>query len=86
MPALKIDGTRVQGSLRISDYLERTRPEPALYPVEAEARRAVKEAERWGEATLQPIPRRIFRFCATRNQAVAPLDGRGGRRHARSPG
>lgn len=70
VPALKIDGRRVQGSLTIARYLEQTRPEPALYPADSKSRRAVEEAEHWGEAVLQPIPRRLFRFAAARSQDV----------------
>ncbi len=70
VPALKIDGIKVQGSREIADYLERTRPEPSLYPGDERARGAVREAEDWGESTLQPIPRRIFRYAATRDQAL----------------
>ncbi len=70
VPALRIDGIRVQGSLAIARYLESTRPEPPLYPSEPRQRAAVVEAERWGESVLQPIPRRVFRFAATRSKAV----------------
>jgi glutathione S-transferase len=48
VPALKIDGHRVQGSLRISRALDKLRPEPALFPADPERRRAVEDAERWG--------------------------------------
>ena len=37
--------------------------ERPLFPREAAARRAVQEAERWGHAELQPVPRRIFRWA-----------------------
>ncbi len=70
VPALAIDGHRVQGSLEIVRYLERTRPQPSLYPSDPEQRSRVEAAERWGEAELQPVPRRIFRFVAGRSQAV----------------
>lgn len=67
VPALQIDGVRVQGSREIAEYLERTRPEPSLYPPEPELRARVERAESWGERTLQPVPRRIFRYAATTN-------------------
>jgi glutathione S-transferase len=63
VPALKIDGRRVQTSLVIARELERIKPEPSLYPAGAEARARVEEAERWGEAELQPVPRRLFRWA-----------------------
>ena len=60
VPALKIDGRRVQGSLHISRALEEMRPDPPLFP--ADRREAVEEAEAWGERELQPLPRRFFRW------------------------
>ena len=70
VPALRIDGHRVQGSRRISRALDELRPEPALFPADPDLRTAVIEAERWGEKLLQPVPRRIFRWGASHSQAV----------------
>jgi glutathione S-transferase len=70
VPALKIDGRKVQGSLNVSRALEDLQPEPHLFPVDAEQRRAVEEAERWGDAVLQPPPRNIFRWCVSRDQEL----------------
>lgn len=67
VPALRIDGRRVQGSLNVSRALEDLRPEPPLFPADPEARAAVEEAERWGEAELQPVPRNLFRWCVARD-------------------
>lgn len=53
VPVLAIGGRRLQGSREISRELDRLRPEPRLFPAEPEARRAVEEAERWGEEELQ---------------------------------
>jgi glutathione S-transferase len=64
VPAIKLEGAKVQGSRRISRFLERVREHPPLFPAEPEPRRAVEEAEAWGESELQPIPRRIFRWGA----------------------
>jgi glutathione S-transferase len=69
VPAVKLDGRRIQGSLRISRALEQARPDVApLFP--AGRRRAVEDAEAWGERELQPVPRRLFRWAALHN---APL-------------
>jgi glutathione S-transferase len=68
VPALRIDGRRIQGSREISRLLEERVPEPPLFPSDPDRRRAVEEAERWGEETLQPIPRRVFRWGAARRQ------------------
>ena len=66
VPALKIDGRKLQGSLRISRELERLYPEPPLFPGDP----AVEEAERWGERVLQPIPRRVFRWIVGEDRAL----------------
>lgn len=68
VPALRIDGRRVQGSRQISRFLDELVPSPPLFPADGSERRAVEEAERWGEETLQPIPRRLFRWGAARHQ------------------
>jgi glutathione S-transferase len=63
VPAIRLpDGRRVQGSLAIAQALEGLIPSPSLYPSEPAARAAAQQAERWGEAVLQPIPRRLIRW------------------------
>jgi glutathione S-transferase len=59
VPAMKIDGRRVQGSREISRALDRVRPDPALFPSDPEKRPVVEEAERWGEEELQHPVRQI---------------------------
>lgn len=68
VPALRIDGRRIQGSRQISRVLEELQPEPRLFPPEPAPRRAVEAAEEWGERELQPIPRRLFRWTLIRNR------------------
>ena len=63
VPALVIDGQRVQGSRSISRELERLRPEPRLFPSAPAPRRKVEEAEAWGEEELQSLVRRLFRWA-----------------------
>src|SRR5918999_5253519 len=63
VPALRLDGRRVVGSRRISRLLDEVKPEPPLFPADPARRRAVEEAEEWGETVLQPIPRRLFRWA-----------------------
>src|SRR3954469_4781499 len=65
IPALVLDGRKVQGSLAISRALEEAKPDPPLFP--ADRRAAVEEAEAWGERELQPIPRRFFRWGLAAN-------------------
>lgn len=65
VPAMKLDGRRVQGTRDISRALDEIKPEPRLVPSDS-----VAAAERWGEAELQPIPRRLAWW------ALVHLDGR----------
>jgi glutathione S-transferase len=68
VPAIRVDGRRIQGSTAISRALDELRPEPRLFPAEPERRRAVEEAEAWGESDLQPVPRRMYRWGLVRNR------------------
>src|SRR4051812_33857627 len=70
VPALVIDGRRVQGSRRISRALDEIQPDPPLFPSEPAARRAVEDAERWGDEVLQEVPRRLFRWMAANSYDV----------------
>jgi glutathione S-transferase len=67
VPALEIDGRRFQHSVQIMRVLEDLRPDPPLYPGDPTQRRAVEEAEEWGERELQPVPRRSFRWSVWHN-------------------
>src|SRR3954453_16853124 len=49
VPALRLDGQRLQGSRTITRALEALRPEPRLFPADPDERAAVESAERWGE-------------------------------------
>ena len=60
VPALKLDGQKIQGSIRIARELDRLRPEPPLLPGDPERRAAVEAAESWGDDTLQSMARRIL--------------------------
>ena len=64
VPAIKIDGRRLQGSRVISRALEEIKPDPPLFPADPERRLEVEEAERWGDEVLQDVPRRIIRWLA----------------------
>src|SRR4051794_21425863 len=79
VPALKLDGRRIQGSVAIARALDDARPDPPLYPADPAARRRVEDAERWGDTELQPVPRRIFRYALTKDVELrswlAALDG-----------
>ena len=60
VPAMKIDGRRIQGSREIARELERLQPEPPLFPADPEKRAAVEEAERFGDEELQHPIRQII--------------------------
>ena len=70
VPALVLDGRRIQGSRQISRALDEFRPDPPLFPRDPGARRRVEEAERWGEEVLQEVPRRIVLWAAARDYGV----------------
>jgi glutathione S-transferase len=59
VPALRLEGKRVQGTRDIAVALDDLRPDPPLFPRDPEARRAVDEAEAWGDGTYQAVPRRL---------------------------
>lgn len=67
VPALTIDGRRIQGTRAIARALDELRPEPSLLPAEVGARRAVQEAERFGDEVLQPVPRRAVWWALRRD-------------------
>jgi glutathione S-transferase len=69
VPAMKIDGRRIQGSREITRELERVRPEPPLFPTDPEHRDAVEEIERFGDADLQHRVRQIFLWVMGRKTA-----------------
>jgi glutathione S-transferase len=64
VPALRIDGRRVQGSVAISRALEAIQPEPPLFPADPGLRAAVEAAEAWGDGDFQHAPRRALRWSA----------------------
>jgi glutathione S-transferase len=78
VPALRLDGRRIQGSRRISRVLDEVRPEPALFPPDAERRRRVEEAERWGDEVLQNAARRIALWCVLREPSGVRMQLEGG--------
>lgn len=63
VPALKIDGHRVQGSREISRALDELVAQPALFPADPALRQAVDEAERWGE-NFQDATRRLVLYAS----------------------
>ncbi|MGN6256439.1 MAG: glutathione S-transferase family protein [Solirubrobacterales bacterium] len=60
VPALKIDGDKIQGSRQIARELERLRPQPPLFPSDPAQRAEVEKAERFGDEELQHPVRQLL--------------------------
>jgi glutathione S-transferase len=60
VPALKIDGRKVQGSREIARELDRVQSAPPLLPGDPNQRAMVEQAEAWGDEELQPVARRLL--------------------------
>lgn len=69
VPALVSDGRKVQGTRDISRFLDEVKPEPPLFPADPERRRAVEEAERWGDEQLQSVARRLAWYGLGRDRS-----------------
>ncbi len=67
VPAMVIDGRRVQKSRLIGQELDRVQPEPPLYPSDPEKLKAVLEAERFGDEELQSNIRQILIWAISRS-------------------
>lgn len=70
VPALKLDGRRIQGTTEIARELEAINPDPPFYPFDPEARSRVEQAERWGDEELQDVPRRILRWALMKDAGL----------------
>ena len=65
------DGEKVLGSRAIITALEKRRPEPPLRPAgDGKERRAVDDAEEWGDQVLQPIARRLTWWALTQDPSA----------------
>jgi glutathione S-transferase len=68
VPALKLDGRRLQGSREIARELDRIQPDPPLFPADKEKRAKVEVAEAWGDE-FQQKPRRFIWWAFKRDRA-----------------
>ena len=73
VPAIKLDGTRVQTNRKIARFLDELQPDPPLVP--AERAREVELAERFNDANLQTLTRRLL-LAAGRRDPSCGADGR----------
>jgi len=69
VPALKLDGRKLQGSRTIARELDRLQPEPPLFPSDPAQRAAVEEAERFGDEELQHPVRQIIWWAFQRDKS-----------------
>jgi glutathione S-transferase len=65
VPALRLEGERVQGTREIAVALDALRPEPSLRSDDP----AVLEAEAWGDQVYQPVPRRLVWAALRRDRS-----------------
>ncbi len=70
VPALALDGRKVQGTLAIARELDRLAPHAGLFPDDRKLRQDVEQAERFGHDELQPIARRVFRWAGANDNAI----------------
>jgi glutathione S-transferase len=68
VPALKIEGERIQGSREIARALDRIKPDPPLFPADPDERAAVEDAERFGDEELQHPIRQLLWWCFKREK------------------
>jgi glutathione S-transferase len=79
VPALDADGDRVSTNHGIARFLDDRHPEPPLFPADRAQRRAVEDAERWANETLQMAARRLALAWARRDPVGAARAGADGR-------
>jgi glutathione S-transferase len=70
VPAMNVDGVKTQGSRQIARALEQMRPEPPLFPADAEKRAAVEEAERWGDEEFQHPVRQVVLWSIVKQKSA----------------
>src|SRR4051794_30714551 len=79
VPALVLNGQRVQTNPSIARALDELVPEPPLFPSNPDLRAEVEEAERFGDEVLQPATRRLMLWSVGRDPRAVrfhPVNGR----------
>ena len=69
VPALKMDGEKVQGTGKIARFLDAKIPEPQLVPTDPKKLAKVEEIEAFGDVELQGIARRTVWNALRRDKA-----------------
>jgi glutathione S-transferase len=70
VPALVLDGRRLQGTKRIARALDELRPDHPLVPVDPDQRAKVEAAETWADVTFQQVARRLVWGALRRDRAA----------------
>jgi glutathione S-transferase len=70
VPALALDGRRVQTSRAIARELDRIRPEPPLLPADPAERARVEEVEAWCDSEFQQMGRRLVYWALPRHRSA----------------
>lgn len=60
VPAMWLDGAKIQGTKAIALALDALIPSMPLFPQDPARRTEVEAAESWGDEVLQPVPRRLI--------------------------
>ena len=79
VPALKLDGRRVQGTKEIAAALDERNPDPPLIPTDPGLRDRVNEAERWADTELQELARRTLWWALRHDRAPMATYAEGAR-------
>jgi glutathione S-transferase len=70
VPAVRLDGQRLQGTRTIALALDALVPAAPLLPADPGHREAVLQAEAWGDEVLQPVPRRLVWAALKRDHST----------------
>jgi len=70
VPALVVDGRRIQTTKAIARWLDDMRPEPPLLPVDRALRAQVEEIEAWADDELQQYCRRLVYWALPRHTSA----------------
>jgi glutathione S-transferase len=70
VPALVLDGRRVQGTKRIARALDALQPDPPLVPTDPGRRVQVEAAETWADDAFQQVARRLAWWALRRDRAA----------------
>lgn len=70
VPAIVLDGRRIQGTKAIARELDSLQPDPPLLPADPDHRAQVEAAEAWAEDSLQRLARRLVWWALRRDGAA----------------